>query len=372
MNQLPSSLDNQRVVQANDLISSVAKMDNIPLKIFELAVAQIQIDKPPKDNVVTLSKHLLFTFFSVNDSNKHNRFKKAIEKMQKQAYFLIEKKAGKGHNFESIVPIPYVNWNDYDDNVSVEFNHRIMPYIVELKEKFTQYAIKDIMYLDSKYSVTLYKIFSMNYNQFENYEHTLNRTKQQLDGYKNPTFSIEELRRITDTEESYQDFRNFDKRVLKQSLEQINQYTNFNVTYEKIKYGRSVQAVQFFIQKKKVADNPFYKDEQQDVAYLENKESKEHKKKDDFLEVQKNLYTSMLLTNKLLDFSDVLLDMDLMLNLAHSVYGLYDELVELAGVEQLTLHLAYVYDKKLDYTKENKVKYLRKSIENYLKTIKIR
>ncbi len=42
-----ASLRDVKVVQANDLITSVAKMEKIPLKIFELAVAQIDIENPP-------------------------------------------------------------------------------------------------------------------------------------------------------------------------------------------------------------------------------------------------------------------------------------------------------------------------------------
>ena len=34
-----SDLENQKAVEHNDLITSVAKMDKIPLKIFELAVS---------------------------------------------------------------------------------------------------------------------------------------------------------------------------------------------------------------------------------------------------------------------------------------------------------------------------------------------
>ena len=58
MNEFPK----RKVVEHNDLISSVAKMDKVPLKIFELAVSCIDTDNPPKDNIVFLSKRELFAF----------------------------------------------------------------------------------------------------------------------------------------------------------------------------------------------------------------------------------------------------------------------------------------------------------------------
>ncbi|MDT2877131.1 replication initiation protein, partial [Lactococcus lactis] len=44
-------------------------------------------------------------------------------------------------------------WNDYNDKVLIRFDQAIMPYLIDLKNNFTQYAISDIMELNSKYSI---------------------------------------------------------------------------------------------------------------------------------------------------------------------------------------------------------------------------
>ena len=80
-------IEKRKIVEHNDLITSVAKMDKTPLKIFELAVSCIDTENPPKDNTIYLSKKELFTFFEVSDNGKHSRFKQAIEKIQKKAFF---------------------------------------------------------------------------------------------------------------------------------------------------------------------------------------------------------------------------------------------------------------------------------------------
>ena len=105
MNEFPK----RKVVEHNDLISSVAKMDKVPLKIFELAVSCIDTDNPPKNNTIYLSKAELFAFFKVDDSNKHHRFKEAIAKMQEQAFFEIREEKDKGFKFRRILPIPEVD-----------------------------------------------------------------------------------------------------------------------------------------------------------------------------------------------------------------------------------------------------------------------
>jgi Initiator Replication protein. len=57
-----NEISKRKVAEHNDLISSVAKMDKTPLKIFELAVSAIDTENPPKDNIVYLSKEELFSF----------------------------------------------------------------------------------------------------------------------------------------------------------------------------------------------------------------------------------------------------------------------------------------------------------------------
>lgn len=81
-----NDLEKRKVVEHNSLITSIAKMDKTPLKMFELAVSCIDTENPPKDNTVYLSKTDLFAFFKVSDNDKHSRFKQAVEKMQNKLF----------------------------------------------------------------------------------------------------------------------------------------------------------------------------------------------------------------------------------------------------------------------------------------------
>lgn len=363
-------LQKRKVIEHNDLITSVAKMDKVPLKIFELAVSCIDTDNPPKDNVVYLSKKELFSFFDVSDNDKHSRFKKAVEKMQKQAYFQVREDTKKGFEFESIVPIPTVKWNNFNDEVFIRFNPDIMPYLIDMKTNFTQYAIIDIMELSSKYSIILYKWLCMFYNQFEHYQFKGNRTKKQLSEYKNPKITVKDLRELTDTVNEYTRSDNFEMRVLKQPIEEINSNTHFNVKYEKIKKGRSIDSIQFYIEKKAVVPNSFYKQEQNDPAYLQSKEQKEQEKEKLYTMAMQSKFTKILIRNLLISPLEMT-DIDLMANLQKKVYPLYEQLQELRGLNGVKEHLSYVAAKQEGYSKSNIVKYLFTSIETYLVTVKL-
>lgn len=361
----------RKVIEHNDLISSVAKMDKIPLKMFELAVSCIDTKNPPKDNTVYLSKKELFTFFSVEDSNKHSRFKQALETMQKQAYFRIKPNEKNNFEFESIVPIPYIKWNNYNDLVTVEFNRLIMPYLIEMAGNFTKYAISDLIELESKYSIILYKWLNMYYNQYEYYKER-KRRKDQLLELKNPRVSMKELRELTDTTEIYERFVNFENNVLKQAMSEINEFTHFNVSYEKVKVGKYIESIQFYITKKKVAKNENYKEEEQDDEYLKGKKEKEEEQKKLFAEAVTSKYTTLLIENALISLLDMQ-KVEVMADMQRMVYPYYEELEKLKGINGLKKHLSYVSRKQELYSKSkhNVPLYLKKAITGYIESIKI-
>ncbi|HDV0868619.1 TPA: RepB family plasmid replication initiator protein [Enterococcus faecalis] len=364
-----NELSKRKVVEHNSLITSIAKMDKTPLKMFELAVSCINTEEPPKDNTVYLSKADLFAFFKVSDNDKHSRFKQAVRAMQKEAYFEIKEEAGKGFKFKSIVPIPYVEWTDYNDEVKIEFHREIMPYLINLKKNFTQHALSEISELNSKYSIILYRWLSMNYNQYEHYSAKGGRRAEQVESYRNPSISVKELRIMTDTVNEYQRFTNFTKKILDIPLKEINDNTTFKVSYEKVKKGRSIDSIVFHITKKPVARNDFYKLEEQDPIYLQDKANKEQAEELLAGKALKSKYTKLLLDNMLLSPYEMT-DTSLMAGLQAHVYPLYDELKALRGLNGVKDHLSYVRSKQEAYSKRNIAKYLKKAIEQYLPTVK--
>uniref|UniRef100_UPI003242DD0A RepB family plasmid replication initiator protein n=1 Tax=Lactococcus sp. TaxID=44273 RepID=UPI003242DD0A len=362
-------IEKRKIVEHNDLITSVAKMDKVPLKIFELAVSLIDTDNPPKNNTIYLSKTELFAFFKVDDSNKHSRFKEAIMTLHQQSVFEIREMNVHKNKFEYrvISPLEETTWNDYNDIISMTFTKSIMPYLIELKTKFTQYALSDLVDLNSKYSIILYKWLSMNYNQYEHYSVKGGRRTEQVEAYRNPSISIQELRTMTDTIKTYKKFSMFEIRVLKESLAEINAHTHFKVSYEKVKAGRSIDSIVFHIEKKRMADDNSYKLD--DRAYQEDKARKAET--EDMLTVQalKSPYTKLLMEHFLLSYLD-LTNTKILSGLQAHVYPLYDELKDLRGLNGVKDHLSYVGAKREDYSKKNITKYLKKAIEQYLPTVK--
>ena len=365
-----NEIGKKKVVQHNDLITSVAKMDKTPLKFFELAVACLDTEHIPDDKTVYVSKELLFSFFDVKSENKHTRFKEAILKVHEQAIFSMrEMNERKGkYEYQVISPLEKTSWNDYEDMVSFKFTESILPYLIELKENFTQYLLSDIAQLNSKYSIILYKWLSMHYNQYDYYSAKGGRREEQVEAYRHPSISMQELRTMTNTEKEYAKFFNFEERILKVAEREINQFTTLTMSYEKIKKGRSIDSIVFHITKKWQADDTSYKLD--DPLYQEEQAKKERTEKDLYAEAMQSQYTRLLLDAMLLSPYEMT-DLALMAGLQKNVYPRYDELKALRGLEGVKTHLSYVREKQAPYSKGNMAKYLKKAIEQYLPNVKL-
>ncbi|MDM5143080.1 hypothetical protein ICE98_00151 [Lactococcus lactis] len=164
-----NDLEKRKVVEHNALIQSVAKMQKTALKMFELAVSCIDTENLPENNTVYLSKKSCFLFLKYRLVVSIANSKKPLNLCRNKPISKLGPHKALGIEYESIVPIPYVKWNDYNDEVTIQFSEHIMPYLINLKAEFTQYKISELQKLNSKYSLILYRWLSMQYNQYEHY-----------------------------------------------------------------------------------------------------------------------------------------------------------------------------------------------------------
>jgi len=237
-------MDN-KVVQHNDLLSSLSSMDGVTLKLFEMCVSCL--DTSVKDlKSVNIRKSDVFAMFEADDSKKYTRFRDHMRRLQRQIITIYDPESNK---VSQHVAIPSVTWGLSDDNdrVIVEFNSHLLPYLLQLKANFTQYEIGNIRKMRSKYAIILYKLAKM---------HTWKSSSF--------TLTIAQLREYTDTKKDYLVFADFEKRVIKSAISEINgSGADLLITYDKIKPSRKVTAIRFQIRRRNSYrdndfDNPVY------------------------------------------------------------------------------------------------------------------
>jgi plasmid replication initiation protein len=116
---------------------------------------------------------------------------------------------------------------------SVEFHPALKPYLLQLKEQFTQIGFADLLGLSSSYSVRLLELLA----QYEN--------------IGNRTTTISDIRSWCGiNEEEYKLYGHFKSRVINPAKKEINEKTGYTVDYTESKRSRKVDKIHWTIDKK--------------------------------------------------------------------------------------------------------------------------
>lgn len=128
------------------------------------------------------------------------------------------------------------NWlssaeSNYNEGyVDVCFDPKLKPYLLKLKECFTTYQLKNILFLHSAYSVRVYEMLK----QFES------------TGVK--TISIAELKNILKVSPNFT-IGNINQRILKPAQKELKEHTDISFTYDFIKHGRRFTDITFKVKR---------------------------------------------------------------------------------------------------------------------------
>lgn len=197
-----------KVVQANDLVQlSKWNLDVVPLKVFKTLVSCIDTINPPKNNTVYISRKELAEAVGSNKNESYD-FIKAKAKSLQSKIVTIRTPDGRDN---TISLVPSIKWPRENEDRPIEcmFNPEIMPYLIDLHERFLQYDVGSLKNFKSKYGLILY-------------EYLLSRERQERQSEHKYSISIDDLRRLTDTENKLKDRKNFKRRVIEASVEDIN------------------------------------------------------------------------------------------------------------------------------------------------------
>lgn len=155
--------------------------------------------------------------------------KATIKKLSDRSMWLDDGKSEKLMRWLS-----YVEINKKREKVNIEIDRTIAPFLFELKEKFTQYQLYNILAMKSAFSVRIYELMKSYAYQ------------------KSKTFEIDELKRLLRVEDvkTYKNFADFKRRVLDKAQEEINELTDLNIAFEPVTKGRKIVSVIFRIETK--------------------------------------------------------------------------------------------------------------------------
>lgn len=113
--------------------------------------------------------------------------------------------------------------------IQLRLDESLQPYLLELKKNYTQYELKYILTMQSKYTIRLYELL---------------RSWAER-GYCE--YDLDKLQKLLGSEYRWQDFKRF---ALEPAVDEINEITDLQVEYAVHKAGRKVSFITFDIKKK--------------------------------------------------------------------------------------------------------------------------
>ena len=200
----------QMVVKGNDLIQR-AKSD---LTVVELKLISYVISLIKPSDVEFQKYDIKISDFSeiigTSSNNIYKEFRRLIDSLDDKAFWIkIDNRYFKFRWFsESTYLVD-------KGKIQVVLNSQIKKYLIDLKNNFTSYELYNVMAMKSKYSIRLYEVMKS-----YAYRYTVE-------------FDIEELKTMLGAS-NYAKYKDFKNRVLLVAVNEINYYTDLQISYDHV------------------------------------------------------------------------------------------------------------------------------------------
>ncbi len=145
---------------------------------------------------------------------------------------VIEKldETGKPLKRPDFVVLPLLAYAEYKQGeglVEAQFNDRLIPYLLELRDNFTKAQLAELLKLKSASSYRIYWLL------------------REYAAFGKRTMGLVELKAILGLEKEYDRFDNFKARVLDRAQQELAD-TDMPFTYELVRQGKAVSEIRFF------------------------------------------------------------------------------------------------------------------------------
>lgn len=127
--------------------------------------------------------------------------------------------------------------------VEFGFSPQMKPFLLGLKQKFTQIEFREVAQMKSGFSIRIFQMCKAYY--YENNRH----------GRNTLTVGLEEFKERLGIPDKYPDFRNFRRKVLDVARNEINEKTSLLIEYEYLRKKRKITTVQIIINERKDYDD---------------------------------------------------------------------------------------------------------------------
>lgn len=222
------------VVQANNLIGGKQALKLNSAKLIRSAIMQVvRDDEELKPYIITVKE--LAELLGVSASNVYRDVEEITDDIIKNPVYVKEEIVGKSMRW---IKIPWVSKCEYnsDIGVAIKLNEELKPFLINLKEHYTQYTLQEVLTMKSVYAIRIFEML-----QSKIMSRMLPKDGTDIE------IPVQEIRECCDCEDKYPAFGNLKDKVIDKAVSEINRVTMFRVDYSYRKKSRTVVAIIFHV-----------------------------------------------------------------------------------------------------------------------------
>lgn len=221
--------DSPQIYKANALIEASYRLSLYEQRILLACISQVRRDQPITDAILySISVSQVAEMSGTDVKTVYRDLKSASERLFERRVTIHEAPNGKGKASTLLTRwVQTVRYVESEGRVELRFSKDMLPYLTELTEQFTKYALADVARMTSAHSIRIYEIL------------------MQWQGTGEREVSLEWLRKSLQLEGRYPAFKDFRRRVIEPSVEQINEHSPVWVKWDQRKVGRKVTHLRF-------------------------------------------------------------------------------------------------------------------------------
>lgn len=218
-----------QVYKSNALVEASYKLTVAEQRILLSCIGQVRRDSPVSDDILySVSAADIAAITGTSTKQAYRELEKAALRLKRREVRLLQGPNGQGRKPKAMITgwVQTVFYIESEGRVEVRFSKDMLPYLTQLTEQFTKYALADVAKMTSAHGIRLYELL-VQWPQGER------------------VVSISWLREMLQLEGRYPAVKDFKKWVIEAGVNQINEYSPFKVEWEQVKTGRKITHIKF-------------------------------------------------------------------------------------------------------------------------------
>ena len=225
-------MDNLTIVHSNDLVESCYSLNATEMRLISFAATKIDSRLKKRDVVISVAEYIE-VFSLQRSSNIYADLRKAVKSLMRSPVMI-----RKGDWTTEIAWLAKNNYSVKDGaaEITLKFGEDISEFIFELKERFTVLNFENVAKLNTSASWRIYQWLV---------EHKAFKKSQKEDDLLVIELELSWIKERLALQNKYNRWDVFRAKVLEPALQKINVETDLSVTWQAVKRGRNVVAIQF-------------------------------------------------------------------------------------------------------------------------------